>query len=129
MGEYAHGPLNADPIRHASWLEKLELQVEQGNVSLKFVEDDVDEVRHTIWEHPVSSNIEYIDLTDVISFEGFNADDFVEEEKRLLTPQLENLGHRVVCWLDAGINYLAGSSGRVCKTKDEDGTELWWIYE
>lgn len=88
-----------------------------------------DEVRHTIWEHPVAPTIEYIDLTDVISFEEFDPENFEEDEKRLLNPQLENLGHRVVLWMDAGINYLYGAYGRVCKTIDDDGTVLWWMYE
>jgi len=87
-----------------------------------------EEVKHNVFDNP-ETHITYLDLTATISFEGFDPDHFRADEVRLLEPRLLEKGYRVSHWQDYGINYLASSFGRACKTVDQDGTIVWFMYE
>ena len=71
--------------------------------------------------------IDYIDLTTVISFEGFNYADWFDGERRWLQPRLEELGYTDVKW-ERGETDSFGPLTRVCVAKNPEGETVKFVY-
>lgn len=88
------------------------------------------EVRHNVFYHPPTVHkSREIDLTTVVSFDGFDPKNYRQDELAVLQPQLELLGYRVVYWMDKHPNYLVGFEGRFCRALNLDGEQFYFYYE
>lgn len=70
---------------------------------------------------------EYIQLEDLISFEGFEWAEWLKGEKEVLQPQLERFGYTDIQW-KPGETDSYGPLSRVCKAKNSNGSAVWFIY-
>jgi hypothetical protein len=57
------------------------------------------------------------DLKDIVSFEGFNVDDYHRDEQRILKPQMEQHGYTEVEFYDEVLDPRTGASLRKCRAK------------
>lgn len=74
-------------------------------------------------------DIDYRDLHDVISFEGFHFDRFTYKFQELVTlqPRLEKLGYTDVQWRDGEMDSF-GPLSRTCSVKDTAGETVYFMY-
>lgn len=71
--------------------------------------------------------IDYEDLMDEISFEGFDFGRWYEGEQDLLKPKLEEKGYINIVFT-MGERDSFGPLTRCCTAIDEAGTRHWWVY-
>lgn len=87
-------------------------------------------VKQNVFYHPPTTFEHYeVDLTTVVSFDGFDPKNYRQDELSVLQPQLELLGYRVVYWMDKHPNYLVGFEGRFCRALDPNGKSFYFFYE
>jgi hypothetical protein len=71
-------------------------------------------------------NVEYGDLYDVISFEDFNFEEWLNGERNILMPRLKEAGYSDIEF-SMGERDSFGPLSRVCKAR-KDGTTHWFVY-
>lgn len=70
----------------------------------------------------------YRDLSDVIVLTGLTYDEnYINQEKELLTPRLEAVGYTNIQWQD-GERDSFGPLTRVCSATDRYGNRVYFIY-
>ena len=94
------------------------------------MDGEQEEVRSNIWNEPHEEppHHPYIELESIISFDGFDRDNYPEDEVKVLQPRIEVLGYHKITWMDYDKNYLAWSEARVCKAVGQDGAIVWFVY-
>ena len=75
----------------------------------------------------MSQELEYEELPDEISFEGFDFESYYTHEDTLLRPQLETLGFYGITW-SMGEYDSFGPLTRVCICTDKDNKRRRFIY-
>lgn len=74
----------------------------------------------------VMGKCEYVDLSTVISFEDFDYAEYINHEKSLLQPRLEDLGYDAIMWM-MGERDSFGPLTRICHAR-RDGEVTYFIY-
>lgn len=72
-------------------------------------------------------SVSYVDLTDVVNFEGFDWEKYYEGERDILQPQLEALGYIRFEW-GMGEQDSFGPLSRMCKALNTEGKVAWFFY-
>lgn len=71
--------------------------------------------------------VEYIDLYEVINFDGFDCNNWRSGERDLLQPQLEAKGYTDLRW-SMGESDSFGPLSRICVGRDMEGAPVRFIY-
>jgi len=87
-----------------------------------------DGVRQNIFDYAKDPE-EYEELTNIISFEGFDFDPktYLDQEIDILTPQLKVLGYTEIRWLPGETDSF-GPLTRICKAVSPAGKEVTFFY-